>query len=209
MVIVAKTNNPAPRSIARLVSFLTRRASPSPPPRPLPPGDASDANVYACFAVSESAALRALLGEPRCLGMTPDTVLVDLDARETTLALAATLRALAAASAAAAAAPITRAALLTVVAHAPPHGAVSVPPLYVKEDGTRVTTFAECLSAFARTGGGGGLEAAARAAQKAAREVGGGSLRYGADPETPRMNFAMDAGALRAALRKAEEETGA
>ena len=181
--------------------------------------------MYACFAVSESAALRALLGEPRCLGMTPDTVLVDLDARETTPALAATLRALAAASAsgggyvrsspaAAAAAPITRAALLTVVAHAPPHGAVSVPPLYVKEDGTRVTTFAECLSAFAKTGGGGGLEAAARAAQKAAREeaareVGGGSLRYGADPETPRMNVAMDAGALRAALRKAEEETGA
>jgi hypothetical protein len=175
--------------------------------------------VYACFAVSESAALRALLGEPRCLGMTPDTVLVDLDARETTPALAATLRALAAASAAcgghvrsspaAAAAPITRAALLTVVAHAPPHGAVSVPPLYVKEDGTRVTTFAECLYAFAKTGGGGGLEAAARAAQKAAREVGGGSLRYGADPETPRINFAMDAGALRAALRKAEEETGA
>ena len=167
--------------------------------------------MYACFAVSESAALRALLGEPRCLGMTPDTVLVDLDARETTPALAATLRALAAASAAAAAAPITRAALLTVVAHAPPHGAVSVPPLYVKEDGTRVTTFAACLSAFAKTGGGGGLEAAARAAQKAAREVvaRGGSLRYGADPETPRMNFAMDAGALRAALRKAEEETGA
>jgi len=169
--------------------------------------------VYACFAVSESAALRALLGEPRCLGMTPDTVLVDLDARETTPALAATLRALAAASAAAAA-PITRAALLTVVAHAPPHGAVSVPPLYVKEDGTRVTTFSECLHAFAKTGGGGGLEAAARAAQKAAREeaareVGGGSLRYGADPETPRMNVAMDAGALRAALRKAEEDTGA
>ena len=53
------------------------------------------------------------------------------------------------------------------------------------------------------------IGAAARAAQKAAREVGGGSLRYGADPETPRMNFAMDAGALRAALRKAEEETGA
>ena len=208
-MVIAKTNNPAPRAIARLVSFLTRRASPSPPPRPPAPGDASDANVYACFAVSESAALRALLGEPRCLGMTPDTVLVDLDARETTPALAATLRALAAASAAAAAAPITRAALLTVVAHAPPHGAVSVPPLYVKEDGTRVTTFSECLSAFARTGGGGGLEAAARAAQKAAREVGGGSLRYGADPETPRMNFAMDAGALRAALRKAEEETGA
>jgi hypothetical protein len=36
--------------------------------------------VYACFAVSEGAALRALLGEPRMLGMTPDTALVDLDA---------------------------------------------------------------------------------------------------------------------------------
>lgn len=43
-------------------------------------GDPKDANVYACFAVSESAALRALLGEPRMLGMTPDTVLVDLNA---------------------------------------------------------------------------------------------------------------------------------
>ena len=39
--------------------------------------------MYACYAVSESACLRALLGEPRMLGMTPDTALVDLNAEET------------------------------------------------------------------------------------------------------------------------------
>ena len=55
-------------------------------------GDSRDANVYACFAVSERAALTALLGEPRMLGMTPDTALVDLNAEETTPALASMLR---------------------------------------------------------------------------------------------------------------------
>ena len=60
--------------------------------RTLRDGDSEDANVYACFAVSESAALGALLGEPRMLGMTPDTALVDLNAEETTPALASMLR---------------------------------------------------------------------------------------------------------------------
>ena len=89
--------------------------------------------MYACFAVSESAALRALLGEPRMLGMTPDTVLVDLNAEETTPALASMLRREAtawwrrsASSLGGGIRPVdaNRAALLTVVAHATPLGAV-------------------------------------------------------------------------------------
>lgn len=48
--------------------------------------------MYACFAVSESAALRALLGEPRMLGMTPDTALVDLNAEVGSMSVCASVR---------------------------------------------------------------------------------------------------------------------
>jgi len=75
------------------------------------------------------------LGEPRMLGMAPDCVLVDLAAEETSPALAAMLRREAGAWWVANAAGLgggaravdsDRAALLTVVAHRTPRGAVPV-----------------------------------------------------------------------------------
>ena len=111
--------------------------------------------MYACYAVSEGACLRALLGEPRMLGMTPDTALVDLRAEETSRALASFLAGQARrwwenSTPAFGDVAVTergtldegRVAMLTVVAHRVPHGAVPVEPAYVKDDGTRVTSFA-------------------------------------------------------------------
>ena len=134
--------------------------------------------MYACYAVAEAACLRALLGEPRMLGMTPDTALVDLGAEETSRGLASFLagearrwwsstRPSSSSSPhredASGGAKVAeghgrsldegRVAMLTVVAHGVPHGAVPVEPAYVKDDGTRVTSFAPCLKRF-----GGGFE---------------------------------------------------
>lgn len=201
--------------------------------------------MYACYAVSEGACLRALLGEPRMLGMTPDTALVDLRAEETSRALASFLAGEArrwwessvgggsrnsvgggsrnsmggkssssssSSSPASAPSKVTdeecyaldedRVAMLTVVAHKVPAGAVPVEPAYVKDDGTRVTSFAPCLKRF-----GGGFELGTRAHElgleeairKWQRRMEGNGTRgdvqlYGAAPETFRMNYAVTAG---------------
>ena len=186
--------------------------------------------MYACYAVAEAACLRALLGEPRMLGMTPDTALVDLGAEETSRGLASFLagearrwwsstRPTSSSSphreGASGGAKVAeghgrsldegRVAMLTVVAHGVPHGAVPVEPAYVKDDGTRVTSFAPCLKRF----GGGfelgtcahelGLEEAIRKWQR--RMEGNGTrgdashaMLYGAAAETFRMNYAVTAG---------------
>ena len=114
----------------------------------VPTGDRLDANVYAVYAVPEESVLRALLREPRCLGMTPDTALVDLDAEETTPALAEFLRGRAEESLGGGVSP-SRAAVLTVVGYVRPSGSQPLPPLYKAKDGTRVTSFAPCLRKFA------------------------------------------------------------
>ena len=201
--------------------------------------------MYACYAVSEGACLRALLGEPRMLGMTPDTALVDLRAEETSRALASFLAGEArrwwdssvgggsrnpvgggsrnsvgggsssSSSPTSAPSKVTdeecyaldedRVAMLTVVAHKVPAGAVPVEPAYVKDDGTRVTSFAPCLKRF-----GGGFELGTRAHElgleeairKWQRRMEGNGTRgdashamlYGAAPETFRMNYAVTAG---------------
>ena len=99
-------------------------------------------------------------------------------------------------------------AMLTVVAHKVPHGAVPVEPAYVKDDGTRVTSFAPCLKRF-----GGGFELGTRAHELGLEEAirkwqrrmdpGDGTrgdasqrplLLVGAAPETFRMNYAVTAG---------------
>ena len=94
-----------------------------------------------------------------------------------------------------------RVAMLTVVAHKVPAGAVPVEPAYVKDDGTRVTSFAPCLKRF-----GGGFELGTRAHElgleeairKWQRRMEGNGTRgdalYGAAPETFRMNYAVTAG---------------
>ena len=182
--------------------------------------------MYACFAVSEAAALRALLGEPRMLGMTPDTVLVDLNAEETTPALASMLRREAAAWWRRAASSLgggirpvdaDRAALLTAVAHAVPRGAVPAEPVYTRADGTRVTSFGPCLKKFAGGAAFGtreheeGLESALRRAQGVAdlermdldldgNDGGGGVDVYGAAPNTLRFNQPLPMDTLRRML---------
>eukprot|EP00232_Nephroselmis_pyriformis_P022388 CAMPEP_0182870740 /NCGR_PEP_ID=MMETSP0034_2-20130328/10707_1 /TAXON_ID=156128 /ORGANISM="Nephroselmis pyriformis, Strain CCMP717" /LENGTH=296 /DNA_ID=CAMNT_0025003253 /DNA_START=65 /DNA_END=955 /DNA_ORIENTATION=+ len=163
-------------------------------------GDSQDANIYACYAVTEGAALKALLGEPRGLGMTPDTVLADLNASETSQDLAAMLR-VAAVDEFGAGADVSRAALLTVVAHCVPPGAVPLPPLYTKKDGTRVTSFAPSLEAFAgkkqgEEGHAAGLQQALRKAQERAGNQSEDSC-YGVSPGTLRLNKPITLGALR------------
>ena len=196
--------------------------------------------MYACYAVAEAACLRALLGEPRMLGMTPDTALVDLGAEETSRGLASFLagearrwwsstRPTSSSSphreGASCGAKVAeghgrsldegRVAVLTVVAHGVPHGAVPVEPAYVKDDGTRVTSFAPCLKRF----GGGfelgtcahelGLEEAIRKWQRR-MDPGddGASSRaslYGAAPETFRMNYAVTAGEVARAFSSRDD----
>ena len=167
--------------------------------------------MYACYAVSESACLRALLGEPRMLGMTPDTALVDLHAEETGAKLRDFLKKEATAwrsednsgdDSKDRELDSGRCAMLTVVAHKVPHGAVPVEPLYVKDDGTKVTCFAPCLKHFS-----GGFECGTRAHELGLEEAlrkwqrrmedeteGGTSTLYGTAPETFRMNYAVSAG---------------
>ena len=185
--------------------------------------------MYACYAVAEAACLRALLGEPRMLGMTPDTALVDLGAEETSRALASFLAGQARrwwenSTPAFGDVAVTergtldegRVAMLTVVAHRVPHGAVPVEPAYVKDDGTRVTSFAPCLKRF-----GGGFELGTRAHElgleeairKWQRRMEGNGTRgdashamlYGAAPETFRMNYAVTAGEVARAFSSRDD----
>ena len=198
--------------------------------------------MYACYAVAEAACLRALLGEPRMLGMTPDTALVDLGAEETSRGLASFLAGEARRwwsstrpssgssphrEGASGGAKVAeghgrsldegRVAMLTVVAHGVPHGAVPVEPAYVKDDGTRVTSFAPCLKRF----GGGfelgtcahelGLEEAIRKWQRR-MDPGDGDASsrvtlYGAAPETFRMNYAVTAGEVARAFSSRDDSS--
>ena len=103
--------------------------------------------------------------------------------------------------------------MLTVVAHGVPRGAVPVEPAYVKDDGTRVTSFAPCLKRF----GGGfelgtsahelGLEEAIRKWQRRMDPGDGtrGDSLYGAAPETFRMNYAVTAGEVARAFSSRDD----
>ena len=98
--------------------------------------------------------LRALRGEPRMLGLTTDTVLVDLNASETSAKLSRLLKRRAqdehlANGGTLATVDYDRAALLTFVAHRIPRCAVPAEPAYAKDDGTRVFEWTACVGAFA------------------------------------------------------------
>ena len=149
------------------------------------------------------------------LGMTPDTALVDLRAEETSRALASFLAGQArrwwenSTRWDSATVAVTergtldegRVAMLTVVAHRVPAGAVPVEPAYVKDDGTRVTSPA--VSEALRRGFG---WERGRTSSGWRRRFGSGSegwtqgteprgdSLYGAAPETFRMNYAVTAG---------------
>ena len=115
-------------------------------------GDANDANCYALYLVDERACLNALLGEPRLLTMTPDSLRIDLDDPETSPAVRAFARAV-----------ISRdgktetryAAVLAVVACYRSGCFVAAPPVEVRPDGTRLTSFRSSLAKFASIGSGG------------------------------------------------------
>jgi hypothetical protein len=139
--------------------------------------------VYECYAVEPSAVLRALRREPRMLGLTTDTVLVDLDASETSAKLSRLLKRRAqdehlANGGTLATVDYDRAALLTFVAHRIPRGAVPAEPAYAKDDGTRVFEWTACVGAFAEgvdavgeDGDGAAREKHARALERATRSA--------------------------------------
>jgi hypothetical protein len=107
-------------------------------------GDARDANVYALYAVEERACLNALLGEPRVLSMTPDAARIELDDPLTSPALAKFARLSIGDPQA------TSVAVLTVVAVRHLQDSfVAAPPIEIRPDGTRVTSFHGSLSKFA------------------------------------------------------------
>jgi hypothetical protein len=109
--------------------------------------DWNDANVYHVFAVTEEALCEALANEPRYLGIAPDVAKVDLWAKETSESVRV------AAGVGSGGGGVggenddddTRyATMLTVVAYGIPGARAVEAKGYEKDDGCRVTTFAEC-----------------------------------------------------------------
>ena len=117
-------------------------------------GDANDANRYALYAVDERACLEALLGEPRMLTMTPDSVRIDLNDPLTSPEVSSLARAMMRVSlgrndASSVTYHTDQCAVLAVVACYKLQTFVPAPPFTVREDGTRITSFQESLALFA------------------------------------------------------------
>ena len=117
-------------------------------------GDANDANRYALYAVDERACLEALLGEPRMLTMTPDSVRIDLNDPLTSHEVSSLARAMMRVSfgrndTSSVAYRTDQCAVLAVVACYKLQTFVPAPPFTVREDGTRITSFQESLALFA------------------------------------------------------------
>ena len=113
--------------------------------------DWNDANVYHVFAVTEEALCEALANEPRYLGIAPDVAKVDLWAKETSesVRVAAGVGSVSGGGGGGVGGENddddTRyATMLTVVAYGIPGARAVEAKGYAKEDGCRVTTFAEC-----------------------------------------------------------------
>ena len=113
--------------------------------------DWNDANVYHVFAVTEEALCEALANEPRYLGIAPDIAKVDLWAKETSesVRVAAGVGSVSGGGGGGVGGESddddTRyATMLTVVAYGIPGARAVEAKGYAKEDGCRVTTFAEC-----------------------------------------------------------------
>ena len=114
--------------------------------------DWNDANVYHVFAVTEEALCEALANEPRYLGIAPDVAKVDLLAKETSESVRVAAGVSGGVSGGGGGGvggenddDDTRyATMLTVVAYGIPGARAVEAKGYAKEDGCRVTTFAEC-----------------------------------------------------------------
>jgi hypothetical protein len=109
-------------------------------------GDPRDANQYALYLVDERACLNALLGEPRFLTMTPDTVRLDLNDPQTSPEVTALARTIIAHDGKA---NTDTCAVLAVVPCFHSKHFVPAPSVEIREDGTRLTSFRASLAAFA------------------------------------------------------------
>lgn len=115
--------------------------------------DWNDANVYHVFAVTEEALCEALANEPRYLGIAPDVAKVDLWAKETSESVRVAAGVGSGGGFGSGGGGVggenddddTRyATMLTVVAYGIPGARAVEAKGYAKDDGCRVTTFAEC-----------------------------------------------------------------
>lgn len=168
-----------------------------------------DANQYALYLVDERACLNALLGEPRLLTMVPDAIRIDLDDKDTSPEVAALARAFIARDGKSNA---SQCAVLSVVPCYQSANFVPAPPMEVRPDGTKLTSFRASLAAFAGIDGAepGSAEwnaavATALAAQREAISKGKGSggatassqpkddSLYGTDPNTCRLSRRLTA----------------
>ena len=109
-------------------------------------GDPLDANQYAVYLVDERACVNALLGEPRLLTMAPDALRIDLDDPHTSPSLRSIARQMITEEGKS---NMTTCAVLSVVACYTPRHFVPAPPVEIRPDGTRLTSFRPSLAAFA------------------------------------------------------------
>ena len=133
------TGSGAAECSAHAASALLRTALPCTP-----------ANQYALYLVDERACLNALLGEPRLLTMTPDAVRLDLDDPCTSAEVAALARAAIRQDGMTAQ---DTCAVLAVVSCYRSANFVAAPPMEVRPDGTRLTSFRASLAKFAQISG--------------------------------------------------------
>lgn len=108
-------------------------------------GDRCDANQYALYLVDERACLNALLGEPRLLTMTPDALRIDLEDERTSPEVRSFARAVIARDGKNETGQI---AVLCVVSCYCSGHFVAAPPMEVRTDGTRLTSFRASLAKF-------------------------------------------------------------
>jgi len=182
-------------------------------------GDRYDANQYALYLVDERACLNALLGEPRLLTMVPDAVRIELDDPATSPEVAALARAFIARDGKS---EMRTCAVLAVVPCYRSKHFVPAPPMEVRGDGTRLTSFRASLAAFAdlpKTAEPGSAEwngsvartlAARRAenAGKASREEGPADViaddsLYGTSPACTRLSRRITAAEFNAVAKEA------
>lgn len=183
-------------------------------------GDAKDANQYALYLVDERACLNALLGEPRLLTMVPDAVRIDLTDAATSPEVAALARAFIASDGKG---NTKECAVLAVVPCYHNRSFVAAPPVEVRPDGTRLTSFRKSLATFAGldpasaepgTPAWNGAVASALEKHRAVTSIGGPApeavppnLRddglYGTDPQTARLSRRLSANEFDAMAEKA------
>lgn len=186
-------------------------AAPTVNPAIVATGNPLHANLYAVYAVHESAALNALLNEPRFLSMTPDTAKIDLTAEETSPEVKALCTS--AIGSASAELNANEVALLTVVSTVRAETFVENPPLYTKADGTSVTNFHDGLAKLcgttdaARVSEPEAYYAAVTDTLRRLEKAAGWSDILGTDRRTLRMNRRYTKSEL-SALRQSAEDTG-